>query len=113
MLHPARTDRPAAASNSRRPSSHDLIALIEAEAHAVALSFGAAAPGAVAAALVDRLLLRIGGQPLYLPKRDPRKRELLHAKIRAAYTGNNVADLAQRHQLTARRVRQIVGGEGA
>ncbi len=105
MLHPtASTTRKRAIA----AAAEDVLTVIEAEARAVALAFGASAPDAVAAALVDRLLVRIGGAPLYLPRTDPRKRARQHAAIRAQFDGKNHVELARSHELSVRRVRQIL-----
>jgi Mor family transcriptional regulator len=85
----------------------DPVAVIEQEARAVALSFGMAAPDDVASALVERLMLRLGGDRLYLPKKRTESRAR-HQEIRARFRGDNVADLAREFGLTARSVRRIV-----
>jgi Mor family transcriptional regulator len=83
-----------------------LVSVIEQEARAVAASFGVSVPDDAAAALVQRLLIRLGGERLYLPRR--RAALQRHEEIRARYTGGNVADLAREFGLTTRSVRRIV-----
>lgn len=86
----------------------DPVAVIEQEARAVALSFGMAAPDDVASALVERLMLRLGGGQLYLPKKRVESPRVRHQQIRARFRGDNVADLAREFGLTPRSVRRIV-----
>lgn len=85
-----------------------LLDLIEREVRCVALSFGVSAADALAAALLDRLTLRLGSSQMYLPRTDPRKRAQRNAAIRAAFNGRNIAELARQHGISPRRVRQIV-----
>ena len=84
----------------------DTVSVIKQEARAVALSFGVSTPDDAADALIDRLLMRLGGDRLYLPKQ--RAASARHREIRARFNGGNAAELAQEFGLTARRVRQIV-----
>lgn len=88
----------------------DPVAVIEQEARAVALSFGMAAPDDVASALVERLMLRLGGDRLYLPKKRAESPRARHQEIRARFRGDNVAELAREFGITARSVRRIVNG---
>lgn len=86
----------------------DPVAVIEQEARAVALSFGVSTPDDVAAALIERVLMRLGGGQLYLPKRSAQLQRARHQEIRARFKGNNVAELAREYGLTPRSVRRIV-----
>lgn len=47
----------------------DPIAVIEDEARAVARSFGISASEDVAAMFVERIMLRLGGEAIYVPRR--------------------------------------------
>lgn len=100
MQHPPAPLTPAQAD--------DVVAVIEREAAAVAAAFGVAVPGEAAAALVDRLLLCLGGEKYYLPKPAALERSRLHAELRARFNGSNYAELARDSGLTTRRVQQIV-----
>lgn len=86
----------------------DPVAVIEQEARAVALSFGVSTPDDAAAALVERVLMRLGGGQLYLPKKRAESPRARHQEIRARFRGDNVTELAREFGLTARSVRRIV-----
>ena len=64
-----RTQRAACAGVAQTASADDVVNIIQTEARAVAASFGSSAAvcDAQAAALVDRLLLRLGGGQWYMP----------------------------------------------
>lgn len=81
------------------------VAVIKQEARAVALSFGMAAPDDVASVLAERLMLRLGGDMLYFPKR--RASIDRHREIRSRFRGDNAAELAREYGLTQRSVRRI------
>lgn len=83
----------------------DPVSVIEQEARAVALSFGVSTPDDAAAALVERVLMRLGGGQFYLPKKLALTR---NQAIRARFRGDNVAELAREFGLTPRSVRRIV-----
>lgn len=84
------------------------VAVIEQETRAVALSFGVSTPDDLAAALVERVLMRLGGGQLYLPKKRAESPRARNQEIRARFRGDNVAELAREFGLTARSVRRIV-----
>ena len=86
----------------------DPVTVIEQETRAVALSFGVSTPDDLAAALVDRVLMRLGGDRLYLPKKRAESPRARHQEIRARFRGDNVAELAREFGLTPRSVRRIV-----
>jgi Mor family transcriptional regulator len=83
--------------------------IIAQESYAVALAFGVPAAGALAEALLDRLRVSLGGERLYLPKRDQQRRAGRDAAIRAQFNGRNIGELARKHGVSARWVRKIVG----
>ena len=91
----------------------DVVAVIEREATAVAAAFGVAVPGEAAAALVDRILLCLGGRQLYVPQRPAVARRRQQDELRARFTGDNFAELARHSGLTVRRVRQILKSPSA
>lgn len=84
------------------------IDIIEREARATAASFGIACPGDLAAALVARIIKRIGGQKIYIPSETTAKAHRRAAMIRAQFTGANIAELARVHRITPRQVRNIL-----
>lgn len=60
--------------------------------------------------VADKLRLRIAGTVEYTRKR-PLSPAHRAAAIRNKFTGNNAAELAKEHDLTPRRVKQIVNGK--
>ena len=84
----------------------DPVLVIQQEARAVAQSFGVAVPDEAAAALVERLLLRLGGSKVYVPKLN---RRAAHSVIRERFDGSNLKQLAREHGLSVRHVRRILG----
>lgn len=93
---------------SAAPADQPILHHIELEAAAVARAFGVADAKALAAALVDRLCLNLGGEAHYLPKLSRLERQRRNAAIRAAFDGRNLPELAKKHGISERRVRQIV-----
>lgn len=90
--------------------SNDPVEVIEQEALAVARCFGIAASDEMAAALVDRILLRLGGAQLYLPRRSTRARQHVRLEIARRFNGRNIDELARDLAVTTRYVRKIVSG---
>jgi len=88
----------------------NILTRIEDEARAVALAFGVVTPNALAASLLDRLRMNVGGGKIYLPKSDWRQRARRNAAIRAKFKGNNIDELAREHGLSERWIRRIVAG---
>ncbi len=84
------------------------LAIIEEEARAVAQCFGVALPEAAASSLIERILLRLGGAHIYLPKRTARDRYRIHRDIVARFNGRNIYELASEFDLTPRHVRRII-----
>lgn len=74
----------------------------------MAQCFGIAAPEEAAASLIDRLLLRLGGAHIYLPKRSARARQRMHAEIALRFNGRNLFELAKEFEMTPRHVRRII-----
>lgn len=90
----------------------DPIDVIREEARAVARCFGMAACDEMAAAVVDRVLLRLGGTQCYLPRHSARERHRVQREIAARFDGRNVNTLAQAYGLTPRHVRRILESLG-
>lgn len=88
----------------------DPIAIIRAEARAVAQCFGVAAPDEAAASMVERLQARLAGVCVYIPARSAQDRQRVRQAILARWTGDNVKALAREFGVTPRSVRRIVAG---
>jgi Mor family transcriptional regulator len=90
----------------------DPIAILEEEARAVANCFGIANSKDAAAALVDRMIDRLGGTHVYFPLGEARQREArrqhVKAAIRARFDGTNLRELAQDYLLSPRHVRRLL-----
>lgn len=86
----------------------DPVSVLEQEARAVAHCFGMAACDEVAAAFVDRILLRLGGAYVYVPQRRVATRQRAHREIASKFNGRNLKELAREYSLTPRHVRRIV-----
>ena len=87
----------------------DLAAVLHQEVCATAASFGLPAGADLAASIIDRVMLRLGGCDVYVPKRGGRhSRAIVHQRIRTLYTGNNLAQLARETGMSERQIRRIV-----
>lgn len=78
------------------------LAILEHESRAVATAFGVPLPDDMAAALVDRILHRLGGERVYLPKRRPVPADVVASR----FNGRNFDELARElgcHASTVRR----------
>ena len=84
------------------------IAIIEEEARAMARCFGVTAPEEAAASLVDRILLRLGGAHVYLPRRSARARARTQVEIVARFNGSNLFELAREYAMSPRHLRRII-----
>lgn len=90
----------------------DPISVLEEEARAVARRFGVAACNEVAAAFVDRVLLRLGGGYVYVPRRRTEERQRIRREIADRFNGKNSKELAREFSMTPRHVRRIVAELG-
>jgi Mor family transcriptional regulator len=90
------------------PHPDEPLAIIEEEARAVAQRFGVAMPEAAAASLIDRIVLRLGGVHVYLPKRTSRDRNRIRTEIFTRFNGRNLFELAQEYKMTPRHLRRIL-----
>lgn len=93
--------------------SNEPLAIIEEEARAMAVSFGISTPEAAAECLVDRIVQRLGGTHVYLPKKSSRERQATHVEIAALFNGTNLFELAKRYGMTPRHVRRILTAQNA
>ncbi|MDP9965096.1 Mor family transcriptional regulator [Variovorax paradoxus] len=84
------------------------MAIIEEEACAMARCFGVAVPEVAAASLVDRILLRLGGAHVYLPRRTAQKRQRMHQEMANRFNGTNLFELAKEYDISARHLRRIL-----
>ena len=78
------------------------IEILERESRAVGLAFGVKVPDDMAAALVDRILHRLGGERVYLPKRRPVPADVVAAR----FNGRNFDELARELGCVPRTVRR-------
>ena len=92
------------------PTLDDPLAIIEEEARAVAVSFGIGPCAEVAAAVIDRIILRMGGEVIYVPRKGVRERARVAAAIRERYDGTNIPQLAKEFKMSPLHVRRIVQG---
>ncbi|MGQ3055169.1 MAG: Mor transcription activator family protein [Roseateles sp.] len=88
--------------------SDEALDIIEEEARAMAQCYGVAAPAEAAAALIERLLLRLNGAHIYMPKQSSRKRVSEHQEISRRFNGSNLFELAREFGMTPRHVRRIL-----
>lgn len=83
-------------------SENNAIQILERESRSVAAAFGVKVPDDMAAALVDRILHRLGGERVYLPKR----RQVPADVVAARFNGRNVEALARELGCAPRTVRR-------
>jgi Mor family transcriptional regulator len=88
--------------------SDEALEIIEEEARAIAQCYGATLPNEAAAALIERLLMRLNGAHIYMPKRSSREREIEHREIARRFNGSNLFDLAREFGLTPRHIRRVL-----
>ena len=94
---------------TRKSQSDDALALLEAEARAVAKSFGIPDSDAAAAALMDRITLRLGGAHIYVPKKRAETRAQAQALLRTRFDGENLRQLAREIGVSVRHARRLLG----
>lgn len=80
------------------------IAILEHESRSVAAAFGVQVPDDMAAALVDRILHRLGGERVYLPKRRPVPADV----VASGFNGINFDELARQFSCTPRTIRNKI-----
>lgn len=91
----------------------DPIDVLEEEARAVAQCFGIAASDDVAAMFVERIILRLGGECFYVPRRRQQTRQRMRDEIRARFDGGNAVELAREYGVSVRWVRKVGAGAEA
>ncbi|WP_295852013.1 Mor transcription activator family protein [uncultured Xylophilus sp.] len=95
-------------SQTRKPDPHDPLRILLEEAAAVARAFGLASGDDLSRALVDRLMLRLGGSYLYVPRRVGADRQRVREEVARRFDGTNTRALALDLGVTVRYVQQIV-----
>lgn len=88
--------------------SDEALDIIEEEARAVAQCFGVLRADAAASALIERLLLRLNGAHIYMPKQSARDRRVKHVEIARRFNGSNLFELAREFGMTPRHLRRIL-----
>lgn len=89
-------------------ASDHALDIIEEEARAVAQCFGVPVPEDAASMIIDRIIARLAGSNIYIPKKSLRDRSRIRRHIRLRYTGNNIRELAREYDMSERWVRKIV-----
>ena len=89
----------------------DPLEIIEEEAKAMARCFGISAPDIAAASLMDRILLRLGGAHIYVPRRSMRDHRRMYSEIALRFNGSNLFQLAREYELTPRHLRRILSSK--
>lgn len=92
---------------TQQHAEEDPIDILEQEARAVAQCFGIAASDDAAAMFVERILLRLGGESIYVPKKRHQDRQRMRDEIRRRFNGANGRALAREFGVSARMVRLI------
>lgn len=93
-----------------KPYEMDPVAIIEEEARAMAQSFGICSPEDAAQSLMDRILIRLGGELIYLPKRSARRRRRDREELLSRFNGRNLFELAREYGITPRHLRRVLAG---
>jgi len=88
----------------------DALAVVREEAAAVAQAFGIVASDDAGAALIDRLMLRLGGSYVYVPRRPPEERLRVRDEVLRRFDGTNARTLAAELGVTVRYVQRLVAG---
>jgi Mor family transcriptional regulator len=94
--------------NDKYKPTEDAMKVIEEEARAVAQCFGVADCQGAAAALRDRIVMRLGGAHIYVPQRRALERARVIAEMRSRFNGRNAGELAREYGLSSRHARRIL-----
>lgn len=86
----------------------DFFSVMEAEARAVAASFGVVTANELAAALMDRMSHRLNGDRVYIAKRGKARRQETHEAMRREFNGINLRDVAKRYSYSPSQARRIL-----
>lgn len=88
-------------------ASLDPLSVIEEEARAIARHYGAQKCHEAAAALMDRLIIRLGGLQIYVPLQSAAFRKNRDAQVRLNFNGRNIKELARKFNMSERSIRRI------
>lgn len=86
----------------------DLFSILEAEARAVAAAFGVPTANELAAALIDRVHLRLQGDRIWASRRSKLRRQELYEAMDQAFLGNNLVEVARQFGYTPRHTYRIL-----
>lgn len=89
-------------------AAEDPLSIIEDEARAVAVCYGAQWCDEAAATLVRRIVDRLGGSQVYVPRQSMVHKQNRDAEIRAQFNGLNIRDLAKKYRTSERTIRRII-----
>lgn len=90
--------------------AEDALSIIEDEARAVAVCYGAQWCDEAAATLIRRLVTRLGGVQVYVPRQSLAERKARDESVRARFNGCNVRELARDFGTSERTIRRILQG---
>lgn len=93
-------------------SEEDSLSIINEEAKAVAMRYGAAWCDEAAALLARRLADRLGGTQLYIPMQSVADRKARDVELRKRFDGKNIRALAREFHTSERTVRRILATGG-
>ena len=85
----------------------DPLSVIEEEAREIACYYGAQKYNEAAAALVDRLIIRLGGLQIYVPLQSAAFRKNRDEQVRLSFNGRNIKELARKYNMSERSIRRI------
>lgn len=89
------------------------IDIIAIEARQAAASLGIACAHDLTQSLVQRIIKRLGGQKIYIPSNAAQEARQRARAIRTSFNGANIDQLARRHGISPRQVRNILKSDGA
>jgi Mor family transcriptional regulator len=89
-------------------TTDDALVIIEEEAEAVARCFGVSDTARMAEMMTERIVARLGGQLVYVGKRNREALAIRNAEICREFTGNNIEEIAKKHDLDIRHVRRVL-----
>ncbi|WP_354318750.1 Mor transcription activator family protein [Pseudacidovorax sp. 1753] len=89
----------------------DPLSIIENEARAVAILYGAEWCGRASETLMRRLVERLGGVQVYIPRITRVERATRDTEIRSRFNGKNLRQLARDYSTSERTIRRVVSFE--
>ncbi|WP_295545397.1 Mor transcription activator family protein [uncultured Pseudacidovorax sp.] len=94
--------------NMKNPLREDALSVIQEEAQAVAVTYGAAWCEQATEALLLGIVSRLGGCQVYVPRQSFAQRTVRDAKILARFDGTNIQALAREFQTSERTIRRVL-----